>query len=449
MITYLLLICHKGNKETTNSPNIFSEAAVLFNEQTHAFLVAKIVFCEFPNNSTIFFRNYYYLCSMIAIKKIGLLPRIMLAIVLGVVMGLLLSEPIVRVFVTFNGLFSQLLGFLIPLIIIGLVTPAIGEIGRTAGKLLLVSIAIAYADTVFCGVLSYGVGQLCFPAMVGQVVATGVGEASSNLAPYFQLQIPPIVDIMAALIFSFILGICIAYCQLPTLKATALEFREVVIRTIHYLIIPLLPLYIFGIFLSMTFTGQVWHILSVFSRVILIIFALHIFVLLYQFTVAGAVVHRNPLRLLWNMMPAYMTALGTSSSAATIPVTLRQTIKNGVSEDIAGFCIPLGATIHMSGSVLKIVSCALAICLLQGVPYDFSQFFHFILMLCVVMVAAPGVPGGSIMAALAPLASILGFNPDQQALMITLYIAMDSFGTACNVTGDGAIALLISKIYQH
>ncbi len=377
--------------------------------------------------------------------KMGLLPRILIAIVLGIVFGQILGESWIRLFVTFNALFSQLLGFLIPLIIMGLITSAIGEIGRQAGRLLLMTVAIAYLDTVFCGLLSYTTGQMLFPSMLGQTMASALPETAQALEPYFKLQIPPMLDIMSALVFSFILGICIAYGNLPTLRDIAIEFKEVVFKTISYLIIPLLPLYIFGIFLTMTYSGQVWSIMSIFVRVIVVIFVLHLFILLYQFLLAGAVVHRNPFRLLWNMLPAYMTALGTSSSAATIPVTLRQTLKNGVSEGIAGFVVPLCATIHMSGSVMKITSCALAICLLNGMPSDLGLFVQFILMLCVVMVAAPGVPGGSIMAALAPLASILGFDSEQQALMIALYIALDSFGTACNVTGDGAIAIVVDK----
>ena len=190
-------------------------------------------------------------------------------------------------------------------------------------------------------------------------------------------------------------------------------------------------------------------IVSVFARVIVIIFVLHIFILLYQYCIAGLVAKKNPFRLLYNMLPAYMTALGTSSSAATIPVTHRQTLKNGVSDGVAGFCIPLCATIHMSGSAMKVTACALTICLLEGLPVDFPYFLHFVLMLGIVMVAAPGVPGGAIMAALAPLSSILGFSDDQQALMIALYIAMDSFGTACNVTGDGAIALIVDRLRKR
>lgn len=222
----------------------------------------------------------------------------------------------------------------------------------------------------------------------------------------------------------------------------------VVEKTISKAIIPLLPLYIFGIFLQMTFTGQAYHIMMVFLQIILVIVVLHVFILIYQFCIAGAVVGKNPFRLLWNMLPAYLTALGTSSSAATIPVTLRQAEKNGVSNDVASFTVPLCATIHMSGSAMKITACALTICLMNGLPHSFPLFLHFVLMLAIVMVAAPGVPGGAIMASLAPLASILGFNADQQALMIALYIAMDSFGTACNVTGDGAIALVVDRIFS-
>ena len=196
----------------------------------------------------------------------------------------------------------------------------------------------------------------------------------------------------------------------------------------------------------MTYVGQVFSILTVFIKIIGIIFAIHIGILMLQFTIAGGFAHRNPFKLLWTMMPAYFTALGTQSSAATIPVTLAQTRKNGVSEDIAGFTVPLCATIHMSGSTLKIVACALALMIMQGMPYDFWQFFGFISMLGITMVAAPGVPGGAIMASLGLLQSMLGFNQESLALMIALYIAMDSFGTACNVTGDGAIAIIVDRL---
>ena len=251
---------------------------------------------------------------------------------------------------------------------------------------------------------------------------------------------------MSALVLSFIVGLGIAYGRLRVLREATGEMKTIITGVIERVIIPLLPVYIFGIFLSMTVSGEVMRIMTVFAKIIIVIFALHIFVLLYQYLIVGALVKRNPLKLLARMFPAYLTALGTSSSAATIPVALKQTLKNGVSEGVAGFVIPLCATIHLSGSAMKITACAFTIALLEGMPHDFPLFLHFILVLAIFMVAAPGVPGGAIMAALAPLSSILGFGENEQALMIALYIAMDSFGTACNVTGDGAIALAVDKI---
>ena len=377
----------------------------------------------------------------------GLLFRIAVAIILGVLLGNVLHEGIVRVFVTFNGVFSQFLGFMIPLIIVGLVTPAIAEIGRGVGSMLLATVAIAYADTSLAALLGYGVGEWLFPSMVANADAMAGVSQPVDIQPYFSVKIPALLDVMSALVLSFIMGLGISYGNLQSLRNLAAEFKDVVARVIAKAIIPLLPLYIFGIFLNMTSSGQVYRIMVVFAYIIMAIFVLHILILLYSYVVAGAVTRRNPLRLLANMLPAYLTALGTSSSAATIPVTFAQSIRNKVSEGVAGFVIPLCATIHMSGSAMKITCCALTICLLNGMPHDFGIFLHFILMLGIVMVAAPGVPGGCIMAALAPLASILGFDADAQALMIALYIAMDSFGTACNVTGDGAIALVIDKMF--
>ncbi len=383
-------------------------------------------------------------------RKIGLLPRIIIAIILGLLIGQFLPIGGVRLFATFNSIFSQFLNFLIPLIIIGLVTPAIGEVGSNAGKLLLATVAIAYIDTTLAGLLAYGTGSVFFPSMVESALNNAVIEKSTPIEPYFTVTIPAMFDVMTALIFSFVIGLCIAYNdKLKTLKNVTLELREVIIKVISKSIIPLLPLYIFGIFLIMAVSGEAYHIVLVFAQIIVVIFILHVLILLYEFVIAGIVTKKNPFKLLMNMLPAYATALGTASSAATIPVTLKQTIKNGVSEGIAGFTVPLCATVHMSGSAMKITACALTICLLQGLPHDFVTFLNFICMLGIVMVASPGVPGGSIMACLGILASILSFSPDQQALMIALYIAMDSFGTACNVTGDGAISLIVDRFYKE
>lgn len=393
-------------------------------------------------------------CSQLSVtlsidmKKIGLLPRIVIAIVLGVLMGNVLQEGAVRVFVTFNLVFSQFLGFLIPLIIIGLVAPAIADIGRSAGKLLLLTVGLAYADTILAGLLAFFTGSAIFPALIDAEPSIKV-DSVQKLQPYFLLEIPPVLDVMAALVSSFVIGIGIAYTDSPTLKKVCSEFRVIIEKTIATAIIPLLPLYIFGIFLGITYTGEAYYIIMVFAKIICIIFVLHIVILIYEFIIAGVLARKNPLRLLLNMLPAYITALGTSSSAATIPVTLRRTIKNGVSDEIAGFCVPLCATIHLSGSMMKITCCALTVCLIGGLPHDLPLFLHFIVLLAICMVAAPGVPGGAVMAALGPMAGILGFDPEAQALMIALYIAMDSFGTACNVTGDGALAVIVDKLYKQ
>lgn len=269
---------------------------------------------------------------------------------------------------------------------------------------------------------------------------------AQGILPYFSVAIPPLMNVMTALVLAFTLGLGLASLHSDALKNVARDFQEIIVRMISAVILPLLPIYIFGIFLNMTHSGQVFSILMVFIKIIGVIFILHIFLLVFQYCIAALFVRKNPFRLLGRMLPAYFTALGTQSSAATIPVTLEQTKKNGVSADIAGFVIPLCATIHLSGSTLKIVACALALMMMQGMPFDFSLFAGFIFMLGITMIAAPGVPGGAIMASLGILQSMLGFDESAQALMIALYIAMDSFGTACNVTGDGAIALIIDKI---
>ena len=376
--------------------------------------------------------------------KLPLLAKIIVAIVLGVLFGNVFNETTVRMFLTFNGIFSQFLGFMIPLIIVGLVTPAIADIGNGAGKLLVATVAFAFGDTILAGLLAYGTGSALFPRLIADTAPVVVDKAE-ELKPFFEVEIPAMLNVMSALVFSFMLGLGIAHMRSHTMHKVFQEFKDIVAGVIAKVIIPLLPLYILG----MTYSGEAYHILLVFAQIIIVIFVLHVVILLYEYLIAGGLTHKNPLRLLINMLPAYFTALGTSSSAAAIPVTLRQTLKNDVNEGIASFTVPLCATIHMTGSMMKITCCALTICLINDMPCSLPLFLNFIFVLAICMVAAPGVPGGCVMAALAPLASILGFDADMQALMIALYIAMDSFGTACNVTGDGAIALVVDKLFSR
>lgn len=379
--------------------------------------------------------------------KFGLLPKIIVAIILGICLGMFTPETPVRIFVTFNGLFSEFLGFLIPLIIVGLVTPAIADIGKGAGKMLLVTAMLAYGATIFSGFLTYGVGESLFPSLISDDLKLTQISQADGVKPYFTVAIPASLNVMTSLVMAFTFGLGIAHLGTQSLKNVFSEFRDIITMTIQAVVLPLLPIYIFGIFFNMTFSGEVFKVLSVFVKIIGVIFIMHIFLLILQYTIASIFVHKNPLRMLGRMMPAYFTALGTQSSAATIPVTMRQTIQNGVHKDIAGFVIPLCATIHLSGSTMKIVACALALMMMQGMAYDFQMIAGFIMMLGITMVVALGVPGGAIMAALGILSSMLGFDQQALALMIALYIAMDSFGTACNVTGDGALALIVDKCF--
>lgn len=381
--------------------------------------------------------------------KSGLLPRIIIAIVSGLLLGMVTPAEAVRVFVTFNGIFASFLFFCIPLIIVGLVAPGIADLGKNAGRLLAITALIAYSSTLFSGFFTYFSCRAVFPDLLepaGSVLTIVDNPESSLLLPFFSIDMPPVFSVMTALVVAFILGTGIAASNGETLKAVTTEFKSIVERIISVIIIPLLPVYIFGIFLNMSRSGTAFAIIAIFGKIIGVIFVLHILLLLFQYGIAGAITGRNPFRMLYNMLPAYMTALGTSSSAATIPVTRAQVKKNGIREDIADFCVPLCATIHLAGSIMKITAMALAICILTGHPFGVGLFSGFIMMLGVMMVAAPGVPGGAIMAAIGVLQSMLGFDEVAVGLITALYIAIDSFGTACNVTGDGAIAVIVQKI---
>lgn len=377
----------------------------------------------------------------------NLLFRVVVAIALGIALGGLMPDGLGRIFATFNSIFDQLLKFLIPLIIVGLIIPAIAKLGSSAGKLLIATVAIAYGSTLVAGLSTYAASMSIFPGLLQDQIAKPISESGiASLEPYFTLTFPPFFDVMPGLVFAFLIGIGLSRMGNSTLGQAFIDFERIISFLIEKLIIPLLPIFIFGIFLDMTHTDKVAVILNVFLKIIGVIFVIHVLFLLLQFTIAGAIAKKNPLRLLATMMPAYFTALGTQSSAATIPVTLAQAKKAGVRDEIANFSVPLCATIHLAGSTLKIVACVIALMLMQGMPIDFAQMAGFIAMLGVTMIAAPGVPGGAIMAAIGIISSMLGFDLENQALMISLYIAMDSFGTACNVTGDGAIAIVLNRL---
>ena len=386
------------------------------------------------------------------LEQSGILLWVLAAIVLALVLGSvtvggshIMPSALGNVFVTFSTIFGQFLSFSIPLIIIGLVTPAIADLGKGAGHWLGLTAALAYASTMFAGFLTYGVCAYFFPkVLVGQL--TQVETPKEVLKTYFTIEMPPVVGVMTALLLSFVVGIGLSLVPRGVLRKGFIEFRAIITRLIENIIVPLLPLHIFGIFLNLTYTGEAVHIMRTLIRVVVIVLILEVVILLTQYFVAGAVGRVNPFKAIFTMLPAYLTALGTSSSAATIPVTLRQTRKNGVSDAVSSFTIPLCATIHLAGSTSKIFAFAFAIVYTQGMTVTTAQWVGFIFMLGITMVAAPGVPGGAIMAATGILQSMLGFDDSAVALMIATYIALDSFGTATNVTGDGAIAIIMDRL---
>ncbi|MEG0498366.1 MAG: dicarboxylate/amino acid:cation symporter [Alistipes sp.] len=378
--------------------------------------------------------------------KIGLLSRVILAIALGIACGFFLPAWATRIALTFNAIFGNFLGFIIPLLILGLVAPGIADLGKNAGRLLAITAALAYLFTLISGFGTYLVSTAVLPSLLAGTQLSEVGEAQTALTPYFTVDMPPLMRVMSALILAFVLGLGMAHTHSHHLKGVMDNFKGIIELVIARVIIPLLPLYIFGIFLSMTQSGEVAGVLGLFVKLIVVVFCLTVVLLLFQFSIAGLVARKNPLTMLRTMLTAYLTALGTQSSAATIPVTLAQTLKLGVRPELASFVIPLCATIHISGSMMKITACALAVAMISGHEIPFVTFAGFILLLAVTMVAAPGVPGGAIMAAIGVLQSVLGFDETLIGLMIATYIAMDSFGTATNVTGDGAVAVIVDRI---
>jgi len=381
-------------------------------------------------------------------KKLGLLPRLILAILLGIAIGLWGPKVLVQILVTFNGLFGNFLNFVIPLIIMGFVIPGIADLGDSAGKSLGITAGIAYLSTVIFGTITYFVGKIILPSIikVGSINFDPAKAGGKTVEAFFESPMPPVFDVTTALIISFILGVGIAVVKGATLQKAVHEFSDIITKLISSIIIPLLPIHICGIFANMAYTGTVATVLSVFSKVFIMVIILHWATIFIQYTAASAVGGGNPISKIKNIFPAYMTAVGTQSSAATIPVTLRQTYKMGVNKGVADFVIPLCATIHLSGSTITLLSCAMSILMLNGQAVTFSAILPFILMLGVTMVAAPGVPGGAVMAALGILQSMLGFTEPMTALIIALYVAQDSFGTACNISGDGAIAVMVNKL---
>lgn len=378
--------------------------------------------------------------------KLGLISRIIIGIIVGLILGSFAPDWINRIFVTFSSIFGNFLGFIIPLLILGFVTAGIAELGTGAGKLLGITVAVAYGFTLVSGLFAYFVGTALLPSFINPGTAANITESAAALEPFFAVEMPAIMQVVSALILAFILGLGISAIDSDPLRKAADGFQKIITKVIENVIIPLLPIYIVGVFINMTHTGQVATVFSVFWKVFLIVIAMHLIVIVFQFAVGCAISKKNLIYCLRNQIPGYMTALGTQSSAATIPVNLQCSERMGISKGIREFVIPLCATTHMSGSTITLTTCAMAVMMLNNMPIELSAFVGFIAMLGITIVAAPGVPGGAVMASLGVLELILGFTEPMLALMIALYIAQDSFGTACNVTGDQAVAMIVDTV---
>lgn len=391
-------------------------------------------------------------------KKLGLVPQLILAIAVGILIGQYMPLWFCRLVVTLSSIFSSYLKFVIPLMILAYVSMGIADLSQEAGKLLLITVALAYGSTLIAGSASYLVSGTLFPHFISASAVERIqAAAGDSVATYFSIALPPILDTLSAVVLAFIIGLCLSSLRNKTVGSSLYngmkDFSAIIDAVLHASIIPLLPLYICGTFVDMTYSGKTFTILGILWKVFLVVIIMHLVYLTIQFFVAGTVSHQNPFRLMRNQIPGYATALGTQSSAATIPVNLHCAEANGISEEIRNFVVPLCANIHMCGSMITITACATAVCLMHDLPIGIGTVVPFIMTLGIAMVASPGAPGGSIMTALPFLYMIFGTEAGDPngpicALMVALYITQDSFGTACNVSGDNAIGVIVNTIYK-
>lgn len=387
-------------------------------------------------------------------KGLGLVPRLIIAIVLGVIAGQLSFIPagVLRIFVTFSSLFSAFLNFIIPFMILGFVVKGIADLTEGAGKLLGITALTSYVSTIIAGCFAYLVAINLFPMFITSDLVKTISDAGDGLEAFFTIPLEPFFDVTGAIVFAFMMGLGISWLRSKgkgeVLYEGFSDFGDIIVQVLNLIIIPLLPFYIFGNFANMSYTGSVFAVLSVFWKVFLVVLILHFVYIGLMFVVMGIYGGKNPWDLIKHQARGYMTAVGTQSSAATIPVNVDVARENGVSKDIRNFVIPLCATIHLAGSMITIISCSVTLLLMYDMPHSFTMILGFIMMLGIAMVAAPGAPGGAIMSAL-PFLPMVGITSEaMQQLMISLYITQDSFGTAANISGDNAIAVFVDKIYQ-
>lgn len=386
-------------------------------------------------------------------KKIGLIPKLIIAIILGILVGRYLPPIVSQIAITISGLFGAFLGFIIPLMIIAFVSKGIADLSEGAGKLLGVTVLIAYCSTLIGGSLSYGMANAIFPSFIKPELADQIQQASTReLEAFFTIPLNPFIEVTAALVLAFMLGLTVSGLRAKGggeifYKAIG-EFNEIINIVLSKFVIPLLPFFIFGNFCNMSYSGSVFAIMSIFWKIFICIIALHLIYASLMFIVAGAYTGRNPFKCIKNVVPGYLTAVGTQSSAATIPVNVECNRKMGVSRQIREFVIPLGATVHLPGSMITLTACVYTLLTMFEMDHSYGLILKFIMILGVAMVAAPGAPGGAVMSAL-PFLPVVGIDPTSSlaTILISLYLTQDSFGTAANISGDNAISIAVEKIY--
>ena len=378
-------------------------------------------------------------------KKIAqsLPVRLLAGVIIGIAVGLISNESFMNIIVTVKHLLGQVITFCVPLIVIGFIAPSITRLGKNASKMLTIALIIAYVSSVGAALFSMAAGYGLIPHLSIVSTVDGLKELPEVI---FALEIPQIMSVMSALVFSVLVGLAVTWTKAERTAELLEEFQKIVLEIVTRVIIPILPIFIACTFCSLSYEGTITKQLPVFLKVIIIVMIGHFIWMTLLYTLAGIYSGKNPMEVVKHYGPAYITAVGTMSSAATLAVALRCARKSSVlREDMVNFGIPLFANIHLCGSVLTEVFFVMTVSqILYGSIPSLGTMVLFCLLLGVFAIGAPGVPGGTVMASLGLITGILLFNDTGTALMLTIFALQDSFGTACNVTGDGALTLILT-----
>lgn len=384
-------------------------------------------------------------------KKItGSLPfKLLLGVILGIIAGQVAGEGLMNIVVTFKYILNQVIVFCVPLIIIGFIAPSITRLGNNASKMLGVAVTIAYISSLGAALFSMSAGYVLIPHLSIVADVEGLKELPDIV---FKLDIPQIMSVMSALVFSMLLGIAATWTKAKVITEVLEEFQKIVLEVVTRVVIPILPIFIALTFCALSYEGTITKQLPVFLQVVIIVMIGHYIWLALLYAIGGAYSGKNPMSVLGNYGPAYITAVGTMSSAATLAVALRCAKKSepALRDDMVDFGIPLFANIHLCGSVLTEVFFVMTVSkILYGTLPSLGTMILFCALLGVFAIGAPGVPGGTVMASLGLITGVLGFDETGTALMLTIFALQDSFGTACNVTGDGALTMILTGFAER